>query len=199
MKVHKLIKEVIPLKKATQSILAAMLLLVMAVSTSFPAFAAVGFGNFGSGSDGYVDVSSLYRQTNQFRTSKNVWYWNRGNLSRTYFNTNSSNQLKAFKRDSALEKTARTHAKELSQRFSHTRPNGKDCFTAYPHYSALGENIAMGQSNAAEALNSWKETNNLYSGQGHRRNMLSKSYNAIGIAGYRHNGTIYWVQSFGKV
>lgn len=187
------------MKKTTQSILAAMLLLVMAVATSSPAFAAVRFGSSSSGSDGYVDVSALYRQTNQFRTSKNVWYWNPGNLSRTYFNTSSTKQLKAFKRDSALEKTARTRAKEISQRFSHTRPNGRDCFTAYPKYSALGENIAMGQKSATEALNSWKETNNLYSGQGHRRNMLSQDFNAIGIAGYRHNGTIYWVQSFGKV
>lgn len=182
------------MRKTVQTLLAVMLLFTMAVSASLPVFAARN-----SGKDGYIDVSSLYTKTNQFRNESNVWYWNPGNLSKTYFNTNSSNQLGSLTRDAALEETAKLRAKEICTRFSHTRPNGTRCFTAYPSYSSVGENIAMGQDNASEAINDWKETSNGYSQQGHRRNMLNPDYNAIGIAGYRHNGTIYWVQSFGQV
>lgn len=166
----------------------------MTATASLPVFAARN-----SGKDGYLDVSEVYRLTNQFRSEKNIWYWNPGNLSKTRFNTGSSDQLPALKRDSALEETAKLRAKEITVRFSHTRPNGTRCFTAYPAYQATGENIAMGQQSAKSVVNDWKESSNGYSQQGHRRNMLNPNYNAIGIAAYRKNGTIYWVQSFGKV
>ena len=64
---------------------------------------------------------------------------------------------------------------------------------------AMGENIAYGYPSAKAVTEGWKETNENYSGQGHRRNMLNPAFNAVGIAGYVHNGTIYWVQAFGNV
>ena len=86
-----------------------------------------------------------------------------------------------------LEGTAKIRAKELVSQFSHTRPNGSVCFTAYPQgMMAMGENIAYGFSSAQAVTEAWKETNEKYSGQGHRRNMLSDDFNAVGIAGYIH-------------
>ena len=114
------------------------------------------------------------------------------------YNSGNGKTLSALKRDSALEETAKIRAKELVDQFSHTRPNGSVCFTAYPQgMMAMGENIAYGFSSAQSVTEAWKETNEKYSGQGHRRNMLSDDFNAVGIAGYIHNGTIYWVQAFG--
>ena len=147
----------------------------------------------------YRDVSQAYTLLNQFRTGKNVWQWNTDNRSKTWFNTNSSNRLSALKRSSALEAVARTRARELATRFSHTRPNGSDCFTAYPRLRSVGENIAAGTSSAYTVTELLKETNEYYGKQGHRRNMLSRNFNAVGIACYYCNGNYYWVQCFGWV
>ena len=86
----------------------------------------------------------------------------------------------------------------MYQYFSHTRPDGTDCFTAFPDgLISKGENIAMGYATYADATDGWKETDDPYSGQGHRRNMLDADFNYVGIAGYKKDGYIYWVQDFG--
>ena len=150
--------------------------------------------------DSFVDASEAYTLLNAFRTEDNVWYWNENNLTKTTLNTGSGDRLSALKRNEALEETAKVRAKEIVQSFSHTRPNGTQCFTAYPQeMMAMGENIAYGFSSAQAVTEAWKETDKNYAGQGHRRNMLSDSFNAVGIAGYVHNGTVYWVQAFGYV
>lgn len=62
--------------------------------------------------------------------------------------------------------------------------------------TSWGENIAMGQVSCDEVTEDWKETNDPYDGQGHRRNMLDPGFNRVGIAAYKIGGTIYWVQDF---
>lgn len=148
--------------------------------------------------NGNVSVGNAYTLLNKFRTSKSVWQWNSNNKTKKYFNTNSKNKLKALKRDPALEKTAQLRAKEIATKFSHTRPNGKSCFTAYPSYSRKGENIARGYKSAYYATEAWKETNCKYSGQGHRRAMLNKDFNVVGIGCYKKDNMLFWVQCFGK-
>lgn len=150
------------------------------------------------GSGYYQNVGSAYTELNTFRTTKGVWYWNSNNKTKTTFNTNSKNRLPTLRRDAELERVAKTRAKELSRRYSHTRPNGKWCFTAYPSMKEKGENIACGYPTASSVTEALKETNAPYSGQAHRRNMLSPRYNCVGIACYvSPTGTHYWVQSFG--
>ena len=161
--------------------------LVFVLALSVPAFAKT--------SGQYLDTTAAYSEMNQFRTSNQAWYYNPdGSVN------NQVGKLQPIKRDARLEQTAQIRAKEIAQSFSHTRPNGQSCFTAYPSdLTAKGENIAAGQTSAQEVINDWKETNNPYNGQGHRRNMLSSKFNAVGIACYVQNGTYYWVQSFGRV
>ena len=146
----------------------------------------------------FVDVSDAFKYLNAFRTEKGVWYWNSDDTTKTYFNTNNNNKLKALTWDSNLEKTAKIRAKEIAKLFSHTRPDGSSCFKVYPNnLLAMGENIASGQTSCFEVTEAWKETNYPYDGQGHRRNMLSSNFNCVGIAGYKLNGIIYWVHAFG--
>lgn len=146
--------------------------------------------------DGYVDASQAYEYLNKFRAQKGVWYWNKDGKTKTYFNTNDDNQLKPLQRDAELEKIAKIRAKEISEYFSHDRPDGTDGSTIYPDYFS-GENIAAGQSTGKEVIEDWKENNEKYSGQGHRRNMLNMDFDCVGIAAYQKNGVIYWVQAFG--
>ena len=176
------------MKKPAKRLLSVVLSLLFAVALAIPALAAT--------RSGYLDTTDAYTELNNFRASNNAWYWNADNRTKT----NVVGKLKLLKRDAQLEKTAQIRAKEIAQSFSHTRPNGQSCFTAYPsNLTARGENIAEGQESAREVTEDWMETNNSYSGQGHRRNMLSDKFNAVGIACYVQNGTYYWVQAFGKV
>ena len=82
--------------------------------------------------DEYVDVNEAYDSLNAFRTEDNVWQWNEDDTTKTYFNTNNDNKLGPLAWDTALEETAKIRAKELSQSFSHTRPDGNNCFTIFP-------------------------------------------------------------------
>jgi uncharacterized protein YjdB len=92
--------------------------------------------------------------------------------------------------DQKLHNAAVIRAGEIVSRFSHTRPNGTSCFTAFSEqgvsYSAAGENIFGGSSDAQTALDMWM------SSPGHRANILDTGFGRVGIA--QTNG--FWVQDF---
>lgn len=81
-------------------------------------------------------------------------------------------------------------------KFSHTRPDGSDCFTAVNgEYGMMGENIAAGQPTPEAVMIDWMNS------QGHRENILTPEYNVIGISCYLDETSEYgfhWVQMFGK-
>lgn len=52
---------------------------------------------------------------------------------------------------------------------------------------------------AEEAFTAWQETDLPYSGQGHRRNMLSARFNRIGIGCARVGNMTFWAQALAKV
>lgn len=98
--------------------------------------------------------------------------------------------LSALKQDEKAMQAAQLRAKEIHTSFSHTRPDGSSCFTALQEvgasYRAAGENIALGQKSPQEVVQAWMAS------EGHRANILSEKYSAIGV-GYYENG---WVQMF---
>lgn len=56
-----------------------------------------------------------------------------------------------------LQQSCSVRAEEIGPVFSHTRPDGSDCYTAIPKtfkWKAAGENIAKGQRNPAEVMDS---------------------------------------------
>lgn len=143
-----------------------------------------------------TSARDMFPIINNFRTNENPWIWNESDTEKV-----PVTGLKELKYDYELEKVAMQRAAELVVLYSHTRPNGGRCFTAYTSTydnTYRAENIAIGTSdlNTGRAFNLWKEEDKTYSGQGHRRNMLSANYNAIGIAHVYYNGCHYWVQEF---
>ena len=140
---------------------------------------------------------SMLSLINEFRTDEDeAWYWDEDNATKIY-----ATNLDKLIYDYSLEKVAMQRAAEIAVSYSHTRPNGTDCWTAYDGvyvYSAAAENIAAGYTTAANVFEAWQEANESYSGQGHRRNMLSSSVTSIGIACVYYNGYYYWVQDFGS-
>lgn len=147
----------------------------------------------------FVDTTEAYYYLNEFRREKGAWYWEIDDVSKVYFNTLDTNQLEPLVRNEALEETAKIRAKEIAEVFSHTRPDGSSFFTAYPDYPMpTGECIARGYRTCEDVTEAWKETNEPFDGQGHRREMLDPLSNCVGIAGYKDKyGVIYWVQDYG--
>lgn len=97
-----------------------------------------------------------------------------------------------LKWDAGLAATARLRAIEIKRLFSHTRPNGTICFTAFPSYlNGAGENIAYGQRSVSEVNIAWTNS------PGHYSNMVNSMFNCFGAACFTINGTKYWVELFG--
>ena len=99
----------------------------------------------------------------------------------------ANNGLEALKtRQDLWEQVAQVRAEELTEVFSHTRPNGTRCFTAYDEagieYGSAGENIAAGHSGAVSVVDAWMNSS------GHRANILKTSYTYL-ATGYATGGS----------
>ena len=142
---------------------------------------------------GQTEARAMLADINAFRTSKtDAWCWDKSDSTKQPCLTTE------LEYDYELERVAMQRAAEIALSYDHTRPNGKECFTAYPSgYMRKGENIAAGYGSAAEVFDGWKEENESYAGQGHRRNMLSDKFKAVGIGHVVYQGCHYWVQEFG--
>lgn len=102
--------------------------------------------------------------------------------------------LKPLKLSNSLSHCAQIRAKEITKKFSHTRPSGYSCFTVIPKpYRTVGENIAAGQRSAKEVVQAWMDS------PGHRENIMNPKFKELGMgylylpdSKYKH----YWAQLF---
>lgn len=140
---------------------------------------------------GQTDSRNMLTRVNSFRTGDNAWEWNSDSSKKIYHK-----DLDPLVWDYGLERVAMQRAAEIAVEYSHTRPNGQRCFTAYPVMSSCGENIAAWYTSESAVFEGWKEENEKYSGQGHRRNILSDDFKYIGIGHVFMNGHHFWVQEF---
>jgi len=164
---------------------------------------------------GQTSARSMLDMINAFRTSTTgadapdgAWYWQADDATKTVYNTDDSNMLQPLVYDYDLEKAAMQRAAEIALHYdgSHKRPDGRSCFSVLDdlgiddNYTGNGENIAAGTASidANTAYLLWREDNDKYADQGHRRNMLNPNFNAVGIAKVTVNGYDYWVQEFGR-
>lgn len=96
-----------------------------------------------------------------------------------------------------LDQAASVRCSEIMTAFSHTRPDGRSCFTALQEagavYGRAGENIAIGQSTPAQVVQAWMES------PGHRANIMNEGFRYIGVSARPSNGDYggyAWVQVF---
>jgi len=94
-----------------------------------------------------------------------------------------------------LQNTAAIRAQEAFVSFSHTRPDGTLCFTAFPSDSGASkaENLHMisASTTAAEVESSWMNS------EAHKENIINSKYTKVGIGVYQApNGYWYFVQDF---
>lgn len=91
-----------------------------------------------------------------------------------------------------LQDGARIRAEELTRRFSHTRPDGRNCKTVlHDSNPYVGENIGAGYPTAEEAFQGWMKS------FGHRKNILDPNFRELGVGFFYKPDTkyqYYWVQ-----
>ncbi|WP_030691367.1 sigma-70 family RNA polymerase sigma factor [Streptomyces globisporus] len=96
-----------------------------------------------------------------------------------------------------LTRAAQGHSDDMAARdfFDHTNPDGDgpgERITAAGYaWSSYGENIAKGQTTAAQVMDSWMNS------PGHRANILNCGFKEIGV-GLHTSGGPYWTQAFGS-
>lgn len=103
--------------------------------------------------------------------------------------------LPALAMSEDLNQAALVRAKETTQSFSHTRPNGTSFSTVLAEngisYRGAGENIAWGQRTPEAVVTAWMNS------EGHRANILNAKYTTIGVGYYQNaSQTPYWAQLF---
>ena len=107
----------------------------------------------------------------------------------------SASGLNPLTMDKGLLDAAQLRATEIVNRFSHTRPDGTECFSAFPSgHWYVGENIAAGYGSASSVMKAWMNSS------GHKQNIMNPDFESVGIACYYVPGSTYgyyWVQCFG--
>ena len=104
-------------------------------------------------------------------------------------------ELTALTYNDNIQAAADLRAKEISESFSHTRPDGTDCHTVVEDidYFVTGENLIMADNPIATAehmLKTWMDS------EGHRNNILLADYESMAVGIYEKNGITYGVQIF---
>lgn len=93
-----------------------------------------------------------------------------------------------------LNKAAMQRAKEISIKFSHTRPDGTDSTSILSEYGIPddngGENIAVGYNSPQSVIEGWMNS------PGHRVALLNTYSTHLGVGVYKSGSTYYCVQVF---
>ncbi|MEO3749818.1 CAP domain-containing protein [Streptomyces sp. B6B3] len=99
--------------------------------------------------------------------------------------------------DTALTGLAADHSRDMAERgyFSHDDPDGRTPWDRAEEAGVDnlgGENIAMGQADAAAVMEAWMNS------EGHRANILNCDFRTIGVGVYTgEDGGPWWTQDFG--
>lgn len=100
------------------------------------------------------------------------------------------NGFKELTYDPELYNIASIRAEEITQTFSHNRPNGEPFY----NISSIidGENLSrFGAGDAQSSFNGFMNSND------HRSNILYPEFNRIACVRLIYNNQVYWVQAFG--
>ena len=98
-------------------------------------------------------------------------------------------QIGSLKVNSSLQAFAEKRAQELSQKYSHQRPDGRLANDQLQGGTLNVELIAKTNSlSADEAIAAWRKQSS---------RLVENTFNAAGIAAYSHQETTYWVLILG--
>lgn len=88
-------------------------------------------------------------------------------------------------------------------KYSHTRPNGRDCFTVFNEvgykFKAAGENIAKGGQDLSASAIQKHMYQQWHNSSAHKSTMIDGDFDEVGVAIIKDSKGLYWgTQVFGK-
>lgn len=104
----------------------------------------------------------------------------------------------ALRLNVVLTCTARAHSQDMAERdfFDHENPDGDDPFdrmrAAGYDFNAAGENIAWGQSDPEEVMQTWLDS------PGHCTNIMGEDFEDLGVGYFLGPDGPLWTQNFGR-
>ena len=149
---------------------------------------------------GWIDSDVLTKKTGMTRAEEEAYKNDKSTFAAQVVDlvnkvrvANGLNKLTTYDK---LTEVAQLRAEELMTSYSHTRPDGRSCFTALTDaglsYYTAGENIAEGYSTPERVVDGWMNS------PGHRANILNPDVTMIGV-GFVNDGSRggnYWAQVF---
>ena len=139
-----------------------------------------------------TDARKMLGYINNFRTSKDAWYWSSDNKTKV-----KCKNLKKLSYDYTLEKMAMDRVAEIAVHFDLNRPDGREWKTIYSDYKYgmyfYGQSYGANKAKAKGMFNYWRADKKDYSEQIHRRNMLHNEFDSVGVSGVTYNGHTFWV------
>jgi uncharacterized protein YkwD len=134
--------------------------------------------NAGDGKSGNVDFSALA-----------------GSLIPLINNERRAVGAAELRMDKNLMKAAARRASELTKKYSHQRPDGREWHTVMEEFGldpvASAENIAYRRDDSALEMNK-----QFMNSPGHKKNMLNAEYTRAGVGVLRDGNKYYWVELF---
>ena len=103
---------------------------------------------------------------------------------------NKVNQIRTLKEDASLDSAASVRASEITDKFSHTRPDGSDWYTVNEDVM-YGENLAEGYKTADDVVDAWMASPD------HKANILKADYTTMSVSMTPKDGRNYWAQELG--
>lgn len=98
--------------------------------------------------------------------------------------------------DIARGQCADVRAREIQQQFSHTRPNGGDCFSVLDELGLSFEHTAGENIQYTPSASVADAHQNFMNSEGHRNNILKPTYTSVAIRICESGGTYYIVEFF---
>ena len=126
-------------------------------------------------------------------------YSTQSSLATEIFNlTNAArkdNGLSELTYNGELQEAANIRAKEASEMFSHTRPDGSSCHSVVEDfdYFVTGENLILADKHIASAKRLMEEWMN---SEGHRNNILLKDFTSMAVGVYENDRYVFAAQIF---
>ena len=146
----------------------------------------------------YINPSNIQNKINNYSSNTQINNNFQAEVVRLVNAERRKRGINAVSISNKLSSAASLRASEITQKFSHRRPDGRNFISAAESlgytFSYIGENIAAGQKSPEDVMNIWMNS------PGHRANILNPEYTEIGV-GLDYANNIYglhWVQLFGR-
>ena len=138
----------------------------------------------------YDAANDLLSRMNEVRQSGNAWYYKSDGTVKEL------GVLDSLIVDESLTQAAMYRAAQCAVRTAHELPSGEGYVNNGVHEDVWMENIAYGQKTSSQAFTSLMEEKRGYSGQDHRRSILSSSAKYVGVGCATVEGITYWVVEY---